>query len=131
MAKHGISTILSTYNRADMLRQTVKAMARLDRNGLDVQYGVVDNNSKDDTGQVIDSFIDRLPLTHLFEPRPGKSCALNHALDHVELGEIVVITDDDIVHREDWLHQAAAARERGDESRAAFCPAETEVHGYV
>lgn len=115
MARHDISVLLSTYNRADMLRQTLEAMSELDLSGLHVEFVVVDNNSKDDTAEVIDSFSDRLPLNHLFEPRPGKNCALNHALDHAELGTIVVFTDDDIVPREDWLQKVAASCERWTE----------------
>lgn len=103
MYKPDISVILSTHNRADMLRQTLEAMTRLDRSGLDVEFVVVDNNSKDDTDAVIDSFANRLPLTHLFEPRPGKNCALNRALSECELGEVVVFTDDDVSPDARWL----------------------------
>jgi GT2 family glycosyltransferase len=52
----------------------------------------------------------------LFEPRPGKNCALNHALDTVrQLGEIVVFTDDDVVPHTDWLKVILAACERWSE----------------
>jgi hypothetical protein len=90
-------------------------MCAVDREGLDVEFVVIDNNSTDDTPEVIDSFAERLHLRHLFECRPGKSCAVNHALDTVELGEIVVFTDDDVVPRRDWLTQIAAACERWPE----------------
>jgi len=106
-----ISVIFSTYNRRGYLHQTLGAMCAVDREGLNVEFVVVDNNSADDTAQVIDSFVGRLPLRHLFEERPGKNCALNHALDTVELGNIVVFTDDDVVPRKDWLQQVAAACE--------------------
>jgi glycosyltransferase involved in cell wall biosynthesis len=115
MASPDISVIFATYNRADMLRQTLEAMTRLDLQGLNVEFVVVDNNSNDNTGQVIDSFKDRLPVVHLFEPRQGKNRALNHALNAVELGDIVVFTDDDVVPCEDWLHQIAACCKRWPE----------------
>jgi glycosyltransferase involved in cell wall biosynthesis len=92
-----ITVIFSTFNRSAYLSKTLEAMTELDSVGINVQFAVVDNNSTDETSQVIDSFADRLPLVHLFEPRPGKNCALNHALDSVEMGDIVVFTDDDIV----------------------------------
>lgn len=109
MSNHDISVILSTYNRACMLEQTLEALSHLDRSGLAVEFVVVDNNSKDDTGRVIESFANRLPIRHLFEPRAGKNYALNHVIDTVELGEIVVFTDDDVVPRIDWLQQIARA----------------------
>ena len=37
----------------------------------------LDNSSDDDTENLILKWQDRLPLTYLFEPRPGKSIALN------------------------------------------------------
>jgi glycosyltransferase involved in cell wall biosynthesis len=110
-----VTVQFSTYNRSKYLLETLEAMCQLDCDGLNVEFVVVDNNSSDDTGEVIDSFANRLPLRHLFEPRPGKSCALNHALDTVELAEIVVFTDDDVAPRKDWLQQIAAACERWPE----------------
>src|SRR5690606_23092556 len=48
--------------------------------GLAVEIVVVDNNSGDDTRAVIESLAGRLPVRYLFEPRPGKNCALNCGL---------------------------------------------------
>ncbi len=110
-----VSVQLSTYNRSEHLQQTLEAMCQLDRSGLTVEFVIVDNNSTDDTGQVIDSFANRLPLRHLFEARQGQNYARNHALDTAELGEIVAFTDDDVVPHRDWLQQIAAACERWPE----------------
>lgn len=98
-----ISILIATYNRAEILRQTLQSMTKLNRDGLSVEFVVVDNNSSDHTKEVIESFTDRLPIRYLFEAKLGKSCALNHALEKVTLGDIVVFTDDDIVPRKDWL----------------------------
>lgn len=106
---HDISVIFSTYNRASMLQKTLEAMEKVDRNGLDVEFVVVDNNSSDDTALVLESFKDRLPLLALFESRAGKNIALNHALNTARLGDIVVFTDDDIVPNTDWFHRIADA----------------------
>jgi len=98
-----ITVMWSTHNRASILEETLQVMANLDRTGLDVQFVVVDNNSNDGTQSVLSAYAQRLPLVHYFEPRPGKNCALNHALNNVELGDVVVFTDDDISPRVDWL----------------------------
>ncbi|MBA7606547.1 hypothetical protein ES703_13697 [subsurface metagenome] len=98
-----ISILIATYNRADILRQTLENMTCLDRDGLSVEFVVVDNNSSDHTKEVIESFTDRLPIRYLFGAKPGKSRALNRALDKVPLGKIIVFTDDDIVPHKDWL----------------------------
>jgi glycosyltransferase involved in cell wall biosynthesis len=98
-----ISVLIPTYNRAEILRETLEAMCQVDRDGLAVECVVIDNNSRDHTKQVVKSFAGRLPIRYLFEPRPGKNCALNKALDEVSLGQIVVLTDDDVTPRRDWL----------------------------
>jgi glycosyltransferase involved in cell wall biosynthesis len=107
-----ISVLIATYNRVDILRQTLDSMIGLERDGLSVEFVVVDNNSSDHTKEVIESFIDRLPIRYLFEPRPGKNCALNKALNEVKLGELIVFTDDDVEPKNDWLKAIASVTER-------------------
>jgi len=69
---------------------------------------MVDNGSTDATKEIIHSFKDRLPLTYAFEAARGKNVALNTGLANVE-GDLVVLTDDDIVPRSDWLEQLRLA----------------------
>ena len=107
-----ISVLIATYNRAEILRRTLDSMIGLERDGLSVEFVVVDNNSSDHTKEVIESFIDRLPIRYLFEPRPGKNCALNKALKEVPLGKLVAFTDDDVTPARNWLRQIIAATHR-------------------
>ena len=104
-----ISVLIATYNRAEILRQTLESMTDLDREGLAVEFVVVDNNSSDHTKQVVESFSGKLPIRYLFESRPGKNCALNKALDEVALAKLVVFTDDDVDPRKDWLKAVVSA----------------------
>lgn len=113
--KPTISVLIPTYNRAGILRETLEAMSKVERSGLSADFVVIDNNSKDNTKNVVDLFKDRLPILYLFEPRQGKSCALNKALEEVELGEIVVFTDDDVMPHTDWLKQIADSCRRNPE----------------
>lgn len=98
-----ISVLITTYNRAEILRKTLESMTGLERDGLSVEFVVVDNNSSDHTKEVIESFTDRLSIRYLFESRPGKNCALNKALREVPLGKLVAFTDDDVEPEKDWL----------------------------
>jgi glycosyltransferase involved in cell wall biosynthesis len=111
-SKLDISVLIATYNRAEILRQTLENMTSLDRNGLSVEFIVIDNNSSDHTKEVIESFTDKLPIHYLFEPRPGKNCALNKALNEVPLGSMVVFTDDDVEPKKDWLKAIIAITNR-------------------
>ena len=108
-----ISVLMPTHNRAAILRETLEAMTRVARDGFRVEFVVVDNASSDATAEVIAAFADRLPVRRVFEPRPGKNRALNRALAEVNLGRIVVFTDDDVTPAENWLaaiHDVCARR---------------------
>jgi L-malate glycosyltransferase len=63
---------------------------------------VVDNGSTDDTSALALRFRDRLPLTWIVEPEPGKNAALNRGLSAVA-GDLVVLSDDDAFPRPDLL----------------------------
>lgn len=98
-----ITVVMATYNRAAMVRQTLEAMGRVERDGIDVELVVVDNNSDDGTREAVEGLVGALPLRYLFEARPGKNRALNFALEQVEPGDLVVFTDDDVVPARDWF----------------------------
>ena len=51
-----------------------------------------------------------MPLRYAFEPRQGRSAALNCGIGLAE-GEIIVTTDDDVRVSKDWLTNIAAALE--------------------
>ncbi len=107
-----VSILIATYNRAEVLRATLTAMCAVKRDGISVEWIVIDNNSNDHTAEVVRSFDRHLPLRYLFEPRPGKNCALNKAITECPLGELVVFTDDDIRPDPDWLGAIVAASSR-------------------
>ena len=44
-----ISVVIATHNRAEILRQTLESMAKLNRDNLSVEFVIVDNNSTDRT----------------------------------------------------------------------------------
>jgi glycosyltransferase involved in cell wall biosynthesis len=98
-----ISVLIPTYNRAEILCETLETMCQVERDGLAVEFVIINNNSTDLTEQVVKSFSNRLPIRYLLEPRPGKNCALNKALNKVHLGQIIVFADDDVSAHPDWL----------------------------
>ena len=107
-----ISVLIPTYNRKDILNKTLQSMTQLDCDGLKVEIVIVDNNSCDETKEVIASFTGKLPIRYLFEAKAGKSCALNRVLNEVRLGKIIVFTDDDIVPDKSWLRAIVAVSDR-------------------
>ncbi len=107
-----LTLLIATCNRADMLAETLSALCQVDRDDLSVEMVVIDNNSTDHTQEVVGRFSERLPVRYLFAERPGKNCALNKGLQEVELGDIIVFTDDDVMPPADWLKEIVATAGR-------------------
>ncbi|HUW59188.1 MAG TPA: glycosyltransferase [Planctomycetota bacterium] len=114
-----ISVLLTTYNRSGVLMETLEAMCAVDATGLEVEFVVVDNNSTDDTQEVLRHYADRLPLVALFESRQGKNHAMKRALTHAH-GGLLVFTDDDVTPVPGWLRAYVSAQTRWVQN-VAFC----------
>lgn len=103
-----ISVIISTYNRCESLKDTLNSLLTQECDGsFDYEIIVVDNNSKDKTKEVVGNYKQKFNgrLKYLFEPRQGKSFALNTAIQEAK-GEIIAFTDDDCITPENWLLNA-------------------------
>lgn len=99
------SLVVCTFNRADALREALRtALAQETGGRFTYEVIVVDNNSTDDTRAVVNERLGAAEgrIRYLFEPRQGKSFALNQALSSLS-GEYFTIVDDDFVLPSDWL----------------------------
>jgi glycosyltransferase involved in cell wall biosynthesis len=98
-----ISILVSTFNRATLLRETLDRL-RKQRFEHGDELIVVNNASTDDTANVIEaaSAAFPVPLRHLHEPVAGKSWALNRAIATAN-GDVLALTDDDVLVADDWL----------------------------
>ena len=105
-----ISVILCTYNRSRSLEKALDsvAMSTLPES-TEWEVLVVDNNSCDQTRAVVEDFCHRYPsrFRYLFEPRPGKSNALNTGIREAR-GDVLVFTDDDVTVELTWLQNLTA-----------------------
>lgn len=98
-----ISIIVVTHDRDQILNQTLSYFSHLDRTGINAEFIIVDNKSKDHTRDVVDSFKRSMPIRYLFHRKADLNGARNYAIVQPGLGKIVAFTDDDIVPRKDWL----------------------------
>ena len=113
-----ISVAICTWNRAELLRQTLRQFTEMIvPDSIDWELIVVDNNSKDNTRSVVRNFEESLPVKYVFESRQGHSISRNTAVDHAT-GEMIVWTDNDVIVDVDWL--AAYARGARDYPEASF-----------
>lgn len=100
-----ISVIICTYNRYESLKNTLNSLLSQECDkGFDYEVIVVDNNSEDKTKETVESYIPKFngKLRYLFEPRQGKSYALNTGIKESK-GEIISFTDDDVLPDKCWL----------------------------
>ena len=97
-----ITVMFSSLNRSAIVKMTLDSFARMRPPAERWKLVTVDNGSTDATAAVMRSYADRLPITVLTEPAPGKNRALNQALAQAE-GDLFIFCDDDILVCEDWL----------------------------
>lgn len=109
-----VTVIVATHNRASLLRQTLEALiAQATPAGLGWEILVVDNASTDDTLEVFRAVAMQAPgrLRYAFEPRLGKSRALNAGIA-VARGAVIALTDDDVSPAADWVATAATVLDK-------------------
>lgn len=100
-----VTVILCTYNRCQSLAIALESVAASRvPSSIDWHVLVVDNNSKDDTRKVAESFgqRDSAHFRYVFESKQGKSNALNRGIAEAA-GEILAFIDDDVTVEPDWL----------------------------
>jgi glycosyltransferase involved in cell wall biosynthesis len=100
-----LSVIVCTYNRSHYLKSLLEGFSKqVLPQTFKWEIIVVDNNSTDDTKRVSEQINNslHLPLRFLFEPRQGKSYALNTGIKEAR-GDIIAFTDDDIELEAKWI----------------------------
>ena len=100
-----VTVILCTYNRCQSLANALQSVAASEMpSSIAWEVLVVDNNSTDQTREVVEGFARRHPgrFRYLFEPKPGKSHALNAGIRDAH-GDILAFIDDDVTVEKNWL----------------------------
>lgn len=103
MVQHSVSIIICTCNRASVLKRCLDSISKAHFPPAHTyELIVVDNRSSDHTKAVCEAFhaASPIPCRYIYEERRGKSNALNRALASTR-GDIIFLTDDDCVFRED------------------------------
>jgi len=108
MPKQRITVAVITYNRSRFLRETLAGLVRQNYPADSWELLVIDNNSKDDTKDVVSSFMAATPSPrYVLEIRQGLDHGRNRAIDEAK-GEVVALVDDDIIVDPTWLTQLVA-----------------------
>jgi glycosyltransferase involved in cell wall biosynthesis len=102
-----LSVVVCTYNRADLLMHSLRALAGQTLPPTDFEIIVVDNNSPDHTRRVVEDFHQNHPermVRYALETRPGLSHARNRGFNEA-LAPFVAFIDDDARAEPDWAER--------------------------
>jgi len=109
-----ITVAIPTHNRAATLRQTLASIAALEfPSGVAAECVVVDNNSTDDTAEVVEQAESDtpFPVRRVLEPELGSSYARNRAVAEAT-GDFIFFIDDDAVAEPRWAIEMMAEMDR-------------------
>lgn len=101
---YDVTAVLSTYNRCRLLPRALESILNQDAGEVRYEVIVVDNNSTDQTRQVVEEFLQRRPpgLTYCFEARQGVSHSRNAGIMKAR-APIVAFVDDDVCVSKNWI----------------------------
>jgi hypothetical protein len=98
-----VSVVITTHNRSALLRQALDCVLE-QATRVAYEVVIVDNNSHDDTRQVVERYVDqqRAAVRYVFEPRQGVSHGRNAGIRRARAG-LVAFIDDDCCAAMDWI----------------------------
>lgn len=106
-----VSIVISSYNRCASLLSTLEHFKDQDADTSTYEIIVVDNNSTDQTREVVEGFVEtarQVNVHYCFEGRQGVSYARNLGITRSR-GRIIAFTDDDIRPSQNWISSVKAA----------------------
>lgn len=106
-----LSVIVTTRNRADLIDDTLTALATQRWNGGTWDVVVVDNDSTDHTAAILDAWVDRMPVPLRIvaaTDRHGPSYARNTGVARTEAASVAFVDDDDLVG-DGWVEAIGTA----------------------
>ncbi len=97
-----ISVVMSTYNRADMIKQSAESV--LGQTYSNFEFIIIDDCSKDNTCQIIEAYKDG--RIKLIKNRQRKGCTFNyHVAQNISRGKYIAHIDDDDIWAPDKLEK--------------------------
>ena len=110
-----VDVVIPTHNRAGLLPAALKSLVDAERpDGMVVHVIVVDNCSTDATPQIVAQFVPMFEgrLRYVYEPKPGRSHALNTGIA-AGTGDLVAMIDDDEQVDRGWFSAIDRAFQNG------------------
>ena len=116
MSTPQISVIICSFNRSPLIPKLLadfRAKSAAVAGAWELLF--VDNASTDNTAEAVGGFVKEgaMPIRYLFEPRRGKSFALNRGVSEAR-SDFLAFTDDDVALDDGWFPAAFEASDRRD-----------------
>lgn len=111
-----ITVIICTYNRCQSLKRTIESVAAQTlSHAIAWEIVVVDNNSSDETYEVVEDFRSKYPerFRYICEPQQGVSRARNAGILAAR-GDILAFIDDDETADPKWLENLTSNLRTGE-----------------
>ena len=95
-----VSVVIPTYNRSALLRNAVSSVLT-QKTRIPFEVVIVDNNSQDDTADVVRSIVDAR-VRYVLEREQGNAHARNRGVQTAR-APIIAFLDDDVTVESNWL----------------------------
>ena len=107
-----ISILLATYNWPQALKLCLESLAT--QTDLDFEIIIADDGSTQSTTQLIDSYKNTLPITHLWQDDEGfrKTKILNQAIATAQ-GDYLIFLDGDCIVQPDFVERHRQLAQKG------------------
>jgi glycosyltransferase involved in cell wall biosynthesis len=89
------SVIICSYNRFELLVETIDSVLSVIKNRTDVEILIIDNNSPDSTSSLNEKYSSSKTVKYFLENKQGLSHARNRGMKEAS-GDILVYLDDDV-----------------------------------
>lgn len=109
--RYQMSVIIPSFNRADVLRQSLDALQRQTTNPKEFEVIISDDGSADETATIVQNYQASFSLTYLHQDNHGAAAARNAAI-RIAKGKYLLILNDDAIPAENLLEMHLRAHAR-------------------
>ncbi|MFD1927814.1 glycosyltransferase [Sporosarcina siberiensis] len=117
-----VSILIPAHNEDVVIENTLKSMIRLNYPKDKLEVIVINDNSSDDTGSIVDAYAEQYPFIKALHTKPpnagkGKSGALNKGFKK-STGEVIIVYDADNTPEPDAVYYLALGLQNDEKAGA-------------